>query len=305
MGPWQGEPGPCGGPSCQGRAAILCQLWAGPGRRQGPTYAGNAPLPHLLLLPHDLQLLGQLDLALALGLLRRAAQLLPMLLPQRVQGPARIPDLGQFVLQPFVVHWGGERQPQGPLPNPAQHRAGFNPERRQHWNSKPQCWGTPWQRLPVPTAGQRPRTPALIQLVEQLQQLRMHVVDGLEERQDGGVVGDAAAPHVVALHAVDERGDCVLQRLQELLVVLLGLAVLVLLLEEQGSLSAHGAAALGRRTLVFLTPEAAGHRTGPPRTSRTLSGAGCPSPGCTAGSVRDRGADGVGLLRTSSCFFSQ
>lgn len=61
----------------------------------------------------------------------------------------------------------------------------------------------------------------------------MHVVDGLEEGEHGAVVGDAAAPHVVALHAVQEGGDGVLQRLQELLVVLLRLAVLVLLLGEE------------------------------------------------------------------------
>lgn len=66
----------------------------------------------------------------------------------------------------------------------------------------------------------------------------MHVVDGLEEGQYGRVIGDAAAPHVVALHTVDKRGDRVLQRLQELLVVLLRLAVLVLLLEGQGGQSA-------------------------------------------------------------------
>lgn len=82
-----------------------------------------------------------------------------------------------------------------------------------------------------------PRTPALIQLVEQLQQLGVHVVDGLEEGQHGRVVGDAAASHVVALHAVDKRGDRVLQSLQELLVVLLRLAVLVLLLGGQGGWS--------------------------------------------------------------------
>lgn len=85
-----------------------------PAGRRSPGYPGNASLPHLLLLPHDLQLLGQLDLALALCLLRCTAQLLPMLLPQRVQSPTRVPDLGQFVLQAFVVHWGGKRQPQGP-----------------------------------------------------------------------------------------------------------------------------------------------------------------------------------------------
>lgn len=90
----------------------------------------------------------------------------------------------------------------------------------------------------LPTAGQLPRTPALVQLVEQLQQLGVHVVDGLEEGQHGRVIGDAAAPHVVALHAVDKRGDRILQCFQELLVVLLRLAVLVLLLEGQGSQSA-------------------------------------------------------------------
>lgn len=89
----------------------------------------------------------------------------------------------------------------------------------------------PPTRARGPQLPQLPRTPALVQLVEQLQQLRVHVVDGLEEGQHGRVVGDAAASHVVALHAVDERGDRVLQSLQELLVVLLGLTVLVLLLE--------------------------------------------------------------------------
>lgn len=60
----------------------------------------------------------------------------------------------------------------------------------------------------------------------------MHVVDGLEERQHGAVVGDAAAAHVVALHAVEEGGDGVLKSLEELLVVLLRLSVLVLLLKD-------------------------------------------------------------------------
>lgn len=72
-------------------------------------------------------------------------------------------------------------------------------------------------------------TPALIQLVEQLQQLGVHGVDGLEEGQHGRVVGDAAAPHVVAFHAVDKGGDSVLQGLQELRVALLRLPILVLL----------------------------------------------------------------------------
>lgn len=65
----------------------------------------------------------------------------------------------------------------------------------------------------------------------------MHVVDGLEEGQDGTVVGDAAPAHVVALHSVQEGGHGVLQGLQELLVVLLRLAVLVLLLEKANSMS--------------------------------------------------------------------
>lgn len=59
----------------------------------------------------------------------------------------------------------------------------------------------------------------------------MHVVDGLEEREHGTVVGDAAPTHVVALHAVKEGGDGVLQSLQKLLMVLLRLPVLVLLLK--------------------------------------------------------------------------
>lgn len=61
----------------------------------------------------------------------------------------------------------------------------------------------------------------------------MHVVDGLEEWEHGAVVGDAAPTHVVALHAVEEGGDGILQSLQELLVVLLWLPVLVLLLEVE------------------------------------------------------------------------
>lgn len=74
-----------------------------PGQQVGPL--------HLLLLPHDLQLLGQLDLALALRLLSRAAQLLPVLLPQGAQRAPGIADLRQLVLQPLVVHWGDSREP--------------------------------------------------------------------------------------------------------------------------------------------------------------------------------------------------
>lgn len=61
----------------------------------------------------------------------------------------------------------------------------------------------------------------------------MHVVDGLEEGEDRAVVGDAAATHVVALHAVKESGDSILQRLQELLMVLLRFSILILLLKKQ------------------------------------------------------------------------
>lgn len=61
----------------------------------------------------------------------------------------------------------------------------------------------------------------------------MHVVDGLEEGQHGAVVGNAASTHVVALHAVEERSDSVLQSLEKLLVVLLRLAVLVWLLRKR------------------------------------------------------------------------
>lgn len=60
----------------------------------------------------------------------------------------------------------------------------------------------------------------------------MHVIDGLEEWEHGAVIGDAAPAHVVALHAVEEGGDSVLQSLEELLVVLLGLSILVLLLKD-------------------------------------------------------------------------
>lgn len=63
----------------------------------------------------------------------------------------------------------------------------------------------------------------------------MHVVDGLEEREHRAVVGDAAPTHVIALHAVKKGGDSILQSLEELLVVLLGLTVLVLLLKVEAT----------------------------------------------------------------------
>lgn len=62
----------------------------------------------------------------------------------------------------------------------------------------------------------------------------MHAVDGLEERQHSRVVGDAPAPHVVALHAVDKSADGILQSLEELLMALLRLPILVLLWTQSG-----------------------------------------------------------------------
>lgn len=58
----------------------------------------------LLLLPHDLQLLRELDLPLPLRLLRGATQLLPVLVPQSVEGGASVAHLSQFILQSLVVH---------------------------------------------------------------------------------------------------------------------------------------------------------------------------------------------------------
>lgn len=76
-------------------------------------------------------------------------------------------------------------------------------------------------------------TSFLVQLVEDVQQLWVHVVDGLEEREHGAVIGDTASTHMVAFHAVQEGGHRVLQRFQKLLVVLLGLTVLILLLKAE------------------------------------------------------------------------
>lgn len=50
---------------------------------------------------------------------------------------------------------------------------------------------------------------------------------------------------------------------------------------------------------------------GPPRgtdsglTSTAAAGAACASAGWAGGSARGAGAEGVGLFRASSCFFSQ
>jgi hypothetical protein len=85
----------------------------------------------LLLLPHDLQLLGQLYLTLALSLLCCPAQLFPVLLAQGTQCPPGITDLCQLVLQSLTVQ------------------------------------------------------PALVQLAEELEQLRVHAVNGLEEGEHG------------------------------------------------------------------------------------------------------------------------
>lgn len=106
-----------------------------------PTYPGNAFLPHLLLLSHDLQFLGQLDLALALCLLCCTAQLLLVLLPQRIQGSTRIPDLGQFVLQALIVHWRGKRHlrdlPGAEHSNHLVHHTACSPERLHPSNANP------------------------------------------------------------------------------------------------------------------------------------------------------------------------
>uniref|UniRef100_A0A6B0V9K6 Putative secreted protein n=1 Tax=Ixodes ricinus TaxID=34613 RepID=A0A6B0V9K6_IXORI len=57
----------------------------------------------LLLLSHDVQLLGHLDLALPLGLLGIPPELLAVFLPEGVQGTTRVPNLRQLVLQALVV----------------------------------------------------------------------------------------------------------------------------------------------------------------------------------------------------------
>lgn len=99
-----------------GQLPLHLQVLLGARQRQARrTHTPGLPPPpppppaHLLLLSHDLQLLGQLDLALALSLLGCTAQLLPVLLPQGAEGPPGVADLRQLVLQPFVVHCGGEQ----------------------------------------------------------------------------------------------------------------------------------------------------------------------------------------------------
>ncbi|KAG7262653.1 hypothetical protein CRUP_001493 [Coryphaenoides rupestris] len=62
-------------------------------------------ITHLLLLPHDLELLGELDLPLTLRLLGGATQLLAVLVTQRVEGGARVPHLGQLVLQALIQQY--------------------------------------------------------------------------------------------------------------------------------------------------------------------------------------------------------
>ena len=51
----------------------------------------------------------------------------------------------------------------------------------------------------------------------------MHGVERHEERLHGGVVGDAAAAHRVALHAVHEDLDAAVERVEELSLVGIGL----------------------------------------------------------------------------------
>lgn len=65
----------------------------------------------------------------------------------------------------------------------------------------------------------------------------MHVVDGLEERKHCTVVGDATPTHVVALHAVQEGRDSILECFEELLMVLFRFSILVLLLEKHAILN--------------------------------------------------------------------
>ena len=103
--------------SCRCTSRYSC----GPrGRGQGCPQPGRPPPrppppwgrpPHLLFLPHDLQLLGQLYLALALGFLSCPAKLLPVLFPQGAEGPPGIADLRQLVLQPLVVYCGERAEP--------------------------------------------------------------------------------------------------------------------------------------------------------------------------------------------------
>lgn len=56
-------------------------------------YAGASRLHHLLLLPHDLQFLCELNLPLSLGLLGRATQFLPVLVSQGVESSPGIAHL--------------------------------------------------------------------------------------------------------------------------------------------------------------------------------------------------------------------
>lgn len=59
----------------------------------------------LFLLPHDLQFLRKLDLPLPLCFLRSTTQLLPVFIPQGVEGRPSIAHLSQLILQPLIVHW--------------------------------------------------------------------------------------------------------------------------------------------------------------------------------------------------------
>ena len=49
-------------------------------------------------------------------------------------------------------------------------------------------------------------TSLLVKSIEELQQLWLHVPNGLEEGLHGCVIGDAAPTSVVAAHAVTEGG---------------------------------------------------------------------------------------------------
>lgn len=62
---------------------------------------------------------------------------------------------------------------------------------------------------------------------------------------------------------------------------------------------------LASRRAPPTQPRTVGPECRAPPTSSALAGTAWPSAGGAAGSVRGAGADGVGLLRASSCFFSQ
>lgn len=61
----------------------------------------------------------------------------------------------------------------------------------------------------------------------------MHAVDGLEDRKDCRIIGNAPPSQMVALHTVDKGGDRILQSFQKLLMALVCLTILILLLGKR------------------------------------------------------------------------